>query len=364
MLPILAVLAIAQTADSNGVPRALISKLTTGVNVTRWFCYMQGGNEADHFEHYLTDADFATFKKLKVRFVRLCISPDVIDRNGTPDPAVLPYIDRAIGRFTKAGMAVLWDLHDNGQLHLDVSKHDNSSFPAFWQAIAEHYKGRYRDSLVFELLNEPQFVLNPYTWYALQEDTVKAVRRVDPSRTIMVTSNAWSGIDNFVRMVPLGERNLIYTYHCYDPFFFTHQGAEWTGEWPARLKSVPFPSSPEAVLPILDENDAKYRMSLIQYGGQHYDAAYLESRLKLAAEFAKKNRVPVVLGEFGAYPKVSPPDSRARWFEAMRSAIDRLKVPNALWGYDDALGLGRRAQPDGTLWLDPVTLKSFFGVKP
>jgi hypothetical protein len=44
----------------------------------------------------------------------------------------------------------------------------------------------------------------------------------------------------------------------------------------------------------------------------------------------------------------------------MRQAIDRLHLPNSIWGYDDGLGLGRRVNPDGTLWLDPVTLKAFF----
>ncbi len=346
--------------NSNGVPRALLEKFTTGVNVTRWFCYLSPGDQTDHFEHYLTDADFAAFQRLKVRFVRLCISPDAIDQNGKPDPAVLALIDRAVGRLAKAGMAVLWDLHDNGQLHLDTPGHDNSSFVAFWRSIAAHYKGSHRSSLVFELVNEPQFVNSPQVWYDLQEKTVKAVREVDPNRTIMVSPTVWSGIDALSTMKVLPERNLIYTFHCYDPFFFTHQGAEWVGEWPKNLKSVPFPSSPEAVAEILDRNDAKYRGSLEEYGRQHYDASYLLGRLEKAMSWGNRNQVPVVLGEFGAYPKVSPPESRTRWFAAIRSAVDHLHVPNAIWGYDDALGLGRRVQADGTAWLDPVPLHAFF----
>jgi endoglucanase len=367
MLAFLATAAIAhgsfgQGSDTNGVPGSLLSHLKTGVNVTRWFCYT--GGDTSRFGNYLGPDDFATFKRLNVQFVRLCIAPEVIDQNGTPDATALPFIDKAIDKFQDAGIAVIWDLHDNGRLGLDKSGQDNSSFVSFWQAIAQHYKGRYERSAVFELVNEPQFNNgNAQVWYDLQRQTVRAVREVDPRRTILVSPVAWSGIDALAKMEVLPERNLIYTFHCYDPFFFTHQGAEWVGEWPKMLKSVPFPSSVESVDSILEQNDAKYRSSLMDYGRAHYDDAYLLARVSKATDWGHQHHVPMLFGEFGSYPKVSPPDSRARWFEGMRAAIDKTGVANSIWGYDDAMGLGRRVNTDGTLWRDPVTLRSFYHVQ-
>ncbi|HTQ08736.1 MAG TPA: cellulase family glycosylhydrolase [Fimbriimonadaceae bacterium] len=357
-LALTAMLASAQ--DAGGVPRDLLSKFRTGVNITRWFCYVGNPNDEDHFRDYLTEQDFAAFRHLRVTFVRLCISPEVIDESGAPKPRNLELIDAALERFRKAGIAVLWDLHDNGQLKLDEPGHDNSGFVRFWGAIARHYRGKLENEVVFELLNEPQFNKNPEVWYALQERTVQAIRAADPRRTIMVASTSWDGPDTFVKMAPLAESNLIYTFHCYDPFFFTHQGASWVGDQPKLFRSVPFPSSPEAVSAMIDQIPPQFQGALKWYGEQHFDAKYVRGRIAGPAGWGREHHVPVVLGEFGSYPPVSPVESRTRWFEAMRAAVDAEHVPNAIWGYDDAMGLGREMK-DGELKLDPVTLKAFFG---
>jgi aryl-phospho-beta-D-glucosidase BglC (GH1 family) len=346
--------------QDGGVPKDLLASLKTGVNITRWFCYLPGQNLPEHYQTYFTDADFAELDKLKVGFVRLCITPDQVDRNGSADSATLEALDVALGKLMFHGLTVIWDLHDNGQLKLDQPGIDTSKFTDFWMAIAARYKGRFERRLVFELLNEPQFTKDPAPWFNLQEKTVEAIRAVDPLRTIMVSSTRWSGVDAMELMKPLPEKNLLYTFHCYDPFFFTHQGASWVGEYPRNFKNIPFPATPEAVAAILPSNDEKYKDALIDYGKQGYDDAYLEKRLATCMDWGKRNGVPMVLGEFGAYPLVSPPDSRARWFEGMRKAIDKLGVPNAIWGYDDALGLGRSVNADGTLKLDPVTLGHFY----
>lgn len=344
----------------NGVPEVLLSRLTAGVNVTRWFCYVPVEDQDAHFAKYLVDADYETFKRLGINFVRLCISPDIIYGGGKPTDK-LAKIDEALGRLFSHDIAVIWDLHDNGQLGLDKPGKDNTGLTSFWSAIADHYKGKYYDALVFEVVNEPVFIQKPDVWYRLQADTVQAIRSQDPNRTIMVSPTYWSSIDTLQKMPVLPDKNLIYTVHCYDPFYFTHQGAEWIDEIPKNLTAMPFPSSPEAVSKIASKNDAKYSGTLKDYGKQHYDAAYLLSRLKMAHDWSAAHNVPILLGEFGAYPKVSPPDSRARWFDGMRAAIADLKIPNAIWGYDEGLGLGRTVRQDGSIWMDPIVLSHFYG---
>src|SRR6201999_860443 len=138
-------------------------------------------------------------------------------------------------------------------------------------------------NMVFEVVNEPVFMKKPEDWYALQTKVVAAIREQDPKRTIMVSPTYWSNIDTLVKMPLLSESNLIYTFHCYDPFTFTHQGAEWVGDNPKNLKSVPFPSSPDAVSAILAQNDAAYATVLQDYGNQRLDASYQLARLKSAS---------------------------------------------------------------------------------
>ena len=356
-------ISLASPNPSNGVPQPLLSRLTTGVNITRWFCYLGADANDAHFANYLKEADYKNFSRIGAKFVRLCVSPDFIYSNGKPS-ANLAKIDVALSQLKRRKIAVIWDLHDNGQLGLDKPGSNAAGLVSFWSSLAKHYKGKYGTDVVFEVVNEPVFRDKPNDWYKLQAKVVPAIRKEDPKRTIMVSPTSWSGIDSLKTMAVLPEKNLVYTFHCYDPFLFSHQGAEWVGDIPKNLNSLPFPSSPEAVQAVTGKNDAKYAGTLQDYGKQRFDAQYLDARLKIAVDWGNRNQVPVLLGEFGIYPKVAPVDSRARWFEAMKAAISRYKLPNAIWGYDDGLGLGRRLNADGSVWVDENVLTHFYKVKP
>lgn len=346
---------------SGGVPKPLLAKFKRGLNLTRWFCYLGNPSDTAHFTDYLKDEDIAEFKRLGVTWIRLCVSPECIYQDGHVNTANLPFLEKGVDRLKSAGLAVLVDLHDNGQMRLDAPGHDNSGFVSFWEEMARSFKGKGETSTAFELLNEPQFNSNPQVWHDLQQQTVQAIRAVDPRRTIMVSGTGWSGIEPLEKLPKLPESNLLYTFHCYDPFMFTHQGATWVGDPPQGLKSMPFPSSPDNIQEALDRSNPKDDGTIRDYGRQRFDDAYLMGRLKKGFDYGVLNHVPVVLGEFGAYPPVSPLESRARWFEGMRDAIEALHLPNALWGYDDGLGLGRELNSDGSLKLDQVTLKHLYG---
>ncbi|HRK20306.1 MAG TPA: cellulase family glycosylhydrolase [Fimbriimonadaceae bacterium] len=347
--------------ELGGVPAALWSHFKTGVNVTRWFCYEGVNAGSAHWQNYLTDADLANFKRLKVTFVRLCVSPDLALKDGKTNAALLPHLDRAIAKLDRAGIATLLDLHDNGQLRLDGANPRTAEFKSFWTDMAKRYNGQRLNKLVFEPVNEPIFREKPDDWQKLEGEIIAIIRKIDAKRTITATSNSWSGVDSFLKLKKRPESNLIYTFHCYDPFFFTHQGATWAGNEARAMKNLPFPSSPELVSPLLPSIEERYRGVAVDYGKGKFDAAYLAKRIGDAAAWGKTNSVPVFLGEFGAYPPAAPVESRARWFAAMRAAVARHRMPNALWGYDDGLGLGRRKEGTG-IWLDPLTLKHFYGL--
>ncbi|MBS1706340.1 MAG: cellulase family glycosylhydrolase [Armatimonadetes bacterium] len=334
--------------------------LGRSVNITRWFCYLGNPQDYDHMRNYYTAEDTKALKKLGVKMIRLCVAPPVIYDQGKVRPEAMTLVDAGIKRLMKDGFTVAWDLHDNGQIGLDKPGYDPSQFIDFWKILATRYKGKFEAQLAFELVNEPVFMQNAPTWYEIQQKAVDAIRAIDPQRTIVVTSTGWSGVDAFAKMPKVKGSNLIYTFHCYDPFFFTHQGAEWVGEYPQKLKHVPFPADPEAVDAIIDDNEEKYRDALFGYGKEGYDNAYLLKRIETAVQVGKKYDVPVWLGEFGAYPKVAKATDRARWFQGMKAAIDHFKLPAAIWGYDDALGLGRKME-DGKLDLDLVVLRHFYG---
>ncbi len=351
-----------QAVPSGGVPGALLRKMGRGANVTRWFCYQGGYDDAGHLANYLGAQDAANFRRLGITWVRLCLAPEAVyGEGGAPKAKTMPYVDRATEWFARQGMAVLLDLHDNGQLKLDAPGRKDEDFLAFWRAMALRYKGKGYDRIAFELVNEPVFGKNPGDWTRMQDRAVDAIRAADPKRTVMVSGTGWSGRDTMLAMKPLPRTNLLYTFHCYEPFWFTHQGATWAGDAVKTMSGVPFPSSPEAVEPVALRTPKPYDDYLRDYGRQRWDTAKLREWLGAASAWGRANRVPVVLGEFGAYPPVSPPDSRERWYAAFRAAVRESGLPNAIWGYDDGFGLGRSVAGDGTVRLDPMVQRVFYG---
>jgi endoglucanase len=68
-------------------------------------------------------------------------------------------------------------------------------------------------------------------WKDLAERTAKAIREVDPEHMLFVervnsVAHDWKedAARNFFR---IGDPNVVYEFHFYKPFHFTHQGAEW-----------------------------------------------------------------------------------------------------------------------------------------
>lgn len=348
-------------APLGGVPASLMGRLGRGANVTRWFCYQPNYTDPKRMGAYLNAQDAANFRRLGITWVRLCLSPDaVFGTGGTPKGGTMPYLDRAVGWFNGRNMAVVLDLHDNGQLKLDTPGRSDADFLAFWRAMAKRYKGKGYDRMAFELANEPVFDKNPQDWARMQNRAVAAIRVIDPKRTIMVTGTGYGNRDTLLAMKPLPQKNLLYSFHCYEPFWFTHQGATWAGEAPKGMKGVPFPATPENIEPIAQATPKPYDDWLRDLGRKRQGAAFLREFLGAGAAWGRKNGVPVVLGEFGAYPPVSPPDSRKRWFAAFRDAVKASGLPNAIWGYDDGFGLGRSVGSDGKVKVDPMVSRVFF----
>ena len=82
--------------------------------------------------------------------------------------------------------------------------------------------------LAFELLNEPKDAATTEVINPIFAETIRQIRRIDPKRTIFVGPGRWNSIGELPKLrLPDDDQNLIVTVHNYDPFYFTHQGADW-----------------------------------------------------------------------------------------------------------------------------------------
>jgi endoglucanase len=343
-------------AETAGVPASRLAKLSRGTNVTQWF-QVYSPVDAAHYQNYMSDAEMAMIYRLGLRHVRLCISPDYLydpKAPGTLPEAHLATLESAIRRFNHQKLAVIVDMHNTDKQNSEGDPQWVAGYPTFWGTLAARLNHFDPGMVFFEILNEPVFQGRESDWFTLQDNCIATIRKSAPNFTIIVTGPDWGGIDGLLKLSPVADRDVVYSFHFYDPFTFTHQGATWAGPIPPLLKGIPYPSSPEAVaVPLSNISDPVAQSWVRDYGTQRWNKTKLKSRLAGALDWGRNNGVALYCGEFGVYPIVAPPDSRERWFRDYASVLKESSVGWAVWGWDDGFGFGRQ-YIDGKPVIDPV----------
>ena len=132
----------------------------------------------------------------------------------------------------------------------------------------------------------------------------------------------------------LPDDNIIYTFHFYDPFLFTHQGPSWAGVKETANTAILFPYN-ETAMPKLNP------ASKGTCGERNYKAysvagtvSGLKKELKTAKAFSEKYKVPVFCGEWGSYKKYTDAASRCRYTVTIKDLLNELHIPFAYWEWD------------------------------
>lgn len=343
----LAPAAVAATAAARpgGVPQARLDRLKTGADITQWF-QVYSPQPDSHYHDYISDDEMAMMQRMGLRHVRLCVSPQFLYDPADPEhpiPGHLAMLEDGIRRLVAHDLAVVVDPHNTVQPRIEQDGPWQEGYPVFWGALAAKLRHFDPNMVLFEVVNEPVFDKHEADWFALQKRIVEAIRKNAPHHTIICTGPNWGGIDGLKKLTPLEDHNIVYSFHFYDPFTFTHQGATWAGRVPPLLKGVPYPSSPEAVADVAARtSDPEARGWILDYGRQRWDRDHLKRRLDEALAWGREHDVPLYCGEFGVYPRNAPPDSRRRWFHDFASVLKESGVGWAVWGWDDGFGFGRK----------------------
>jgi endoglucanase len=229
-----------------------------------------------------------------------------MDAQNRLEPQWLKKLDWVVREARKAGLGVILDEHDFEPCSNDLAL-CRDKLPAFWRQVAPLYRNAPR-SVAFELLNEPHAKLDADTWNALLADLLKIVRETNPARIVVVGPTSWNSLNLLPTLrLPENDRNLLVTFHYYEPFRFTHQGAPWT-----------------------DNKD----LHGIAWGSAA-DRAAVASDFQKVADWAAANRRPILLGEYGAYDKSGTPvEMRVAYTAAVAREAERRGFGWAYWQFD------------------------------
>ena len=330
-------------------PPASGDVLSKGVNLSNWF---NDYSDPAQFANRFTLSKLQLIKTSGFTYVRIPIGATILFNAAQPgqlNSSNLMYVDAAIDNCIKAGLGVTINLHPLSN-DTDTQLAADSSFAnkiaAYWKAVATYFKKYSPDKLFFEVYNEPHasaagLTAQGYDWWqAVQEKMVNAIREATPDHSIIVGGEGWNGINGLIQLTPYNFEHIIYNFHFYDPFLFTHQGATWTGWQPAMdARNVPYPSSPDAVAPLIaGSSNTELNNNLRWYGAQRYNIDSLDKWIKVAYDWAKSRNVKLIVNEFGSYKEYAPRQSRLNFLHDTRTVFEKYKIGWAMWECDEGFG--------------------------
>jgi endoglucanase len=212
-----------------------------------------------------------------------------------------------------------------------------------------------------ESLNEPPHGCGGSSWFALQRRLYRELRQLRPHLTIVVSGGDWGALAGLLQLDPSAYRadpNVLFSFHYYEPFLYTHQGAGWL--YPGFYKYVqglPWPYDPGAVasveanaLAALSRDRAvdDARQAALAEGLETAFAGYRQTGSRLyadaqfdkAAAWATKNGIArgrIFVSEFGVVRPTqnmsgAPRPDASRW---IGNTIGAARAHGFLWAVFD-----------------------------
>jgi len=339
-------------SQPSGISDLRYSRFSRGVNLPGWMWLNRG--EVNDLEKRFSTRDLKLMKRLGLTCVRVPV--DMVNIHdlktaGSLKERELVILERGIEKIIASGLAVIFDLHSISQAEggsdysgpLGRDEKFTELFIGFWENLASRLARFDPDWLIIEPMNEPVLIDAEASWPPIQERIVAAIRKNAPRHTILATGAFWSNISTLIKLEPLADPNIIYNFHFYEPHIFTHQGATWSSDLDKPLRDVPYPSSPEVVLPLISKiSDEPVRRYIQAYGKEGWDADRIEHEIGKAAGWASARGVRVLCNEWGCYKNYAPRRDRAAWIRDVRTALEKYGIGWCMWEFDMSFGLVRR----------------------
>ena len=314
-----------------------------GVNLTNW---LQTSNARQIQFTKFTKQDLINIKSLGCDVIRLPINLHAMTSGAssyTIDPLFYHFLDQIIDWAEELELHLILDNHTFDPA-ADTSTRIGDILVPVWAQMAQHYKDR-SNYVYYEVLNEPHGISDA-AWNQIQQRVIDAIRAVDQKHTIIVGPAGWNSYNNLRYMPVYQDDNLIYTFHFYDPFVFTHQGASWTDPSLVPLASVPFPYD-AALMP---QCPPELRGTWVQSNLANYRNDGTVQRVKqlidIAAAFQAQRQVPLFCGEFGVYMPNSDNEQRIYWYNVVRSYLEGKGIAWTIWDYTGGFGLFEQGTSD------------------
>ncbi len=314
-------------------------RLQNGVNVSHWLS--QSKSRGEERSKQICKADFDSIAAMGFDFVRLPVDEEhLYDEQMNRDTVAFGLMHNAIKWSLENGMNIVIDLHIVRSHHFNSeNEHPNTLFQDpkeqekivwIWKDLQKDLKQYPNDRLAYELMNEP-VAPSCEDWNKLVEKMVNGIRETEKERTIIFGSNRWQIVQTFDSLrVPENDKYLVLSFHFYEPNLVTHHQAPWV-EFDFYKGKINYPGVPvdSADFAKLSEKEQK----IVGTWNGEYNKDIMFEHMNMAIRKADSLGLHLYCGEYGAYPKFIPQETRLRWYEDIISIFREHNIANCHWCY-------------------------------
>ena len=393
-----ALLALALPASAEAAAFSAKRGLNLDIWVT-WPAESEWGNEGavlpfPEWRKFLKASDLEALKADGFDFLRMPVDPSPFLSGKTEAfrDKMFEEVLASARMVNAAGLKVVVAVHlvpagDSREIGMGQVMDDPALFDSYIELVRKMAKTLSKEEptmVAFEPMNEPVVDCDEEGtnfWPERQKRLFAAARASATRLTLVLTGACFASAEQLSKVDPREyfDDNLLWTFHSYDPFLLTHQGATWAGDFIPYVTGLPYPpyAVPHAELDaalervrekIRAEAPLLRRNGMLVYLDELMATMDTEEKLRAvmdkpfdtAAAWAKEHGVApenILLGEFGMIRQeygndyVMPGKWRAAYVKDMIARAEAKGFAWSIWGYGGAFGVveefeARRAEPD------------------
>ena len=292
--------------------------------------------DMEHFAEYITETDIAYIASLGMDHVRLGFDQIVIEKAPYKyREEIFTILDSFVSWCKKYCLKIVFNLHKAIGNYCDVreklqlldSEELQDRFVALWVELEKRYSDE--GGIAFELLNEVLDV-DPEKWNNLAEKTLNRIRARNPERKVIIGCTCWNSPSRLPYLRLYDDENVIYTFHTYEPFEFTHQQGV--------LQELPLYYNRKMPYPCDIERYRDYRRVARGQDNayadfERMDIEFLRHTISPAVAFIKAHPDKILwCGEFGTI-RHARLEWRENWMRDIIKLLKEYEIPYCVWNY-------------------------------
>lgn len=206
-----------------------------------------------------------------------------------------------------------------------------------WKQVINYMREFSFEKLFLELYNEPTTDMD--VWKSAATTLVRELRKEDPDRIFIIGGANYNGINELLSMGKLStdDGKLLYTFHFYEPYVFTHQGAEWTKE-KTYMTGLPYPFKKRKMPELIGATPDSEVIKEFERFPRESNYDYLFLRIKKIKADADKLNLPLICTETGVINLASA-KAKSAYLRDITSIMKQFGIPVMLWDYNDKFGI-------------------------